>query len=201
MESRYLIAITDMGDSALMLPLAVMLAVVLWTQQSTKAALVWLGTLIPGLAAMTVLKLVGHACSDAIAIPSLVSPSGHAAFAAMVYGSAAVVLARHTSGPMRWVPVLAAVGVVAAVAASRLLLEWHTPLEVVIGLVIGAITVALFAQYYRRLPPAEIRSRRMVALAGVAALLIVTLYGERLQAEEVIRTVAGGLRTQISACR
>ncbi len=201
MDPTLLNTLTDLGDSALMLPLAVMLAVVLWSQQSAAAALTWLGTLVPGLIAITVLKLAGHACEAALASPGLVSPSGHAAFAAMVYGGAAVVVARHTGGPPRWVTGLAAGGLVATVAASRLLLGAHSVPEVVVGLLIGGATVLLFGRAYRRLPPATLRSRGMVALAGAAALLVVAMHGERLHAEELIRTIAAGLRTQISACR
>ncbi|WP_448188416.1 phosphatase PAP2 family protein [Azospirillum sp. sgz301742] len=194
-------AITDLGDSALMLPLAVTLAVVLWSQQSASAALAWIGALIPGLAAITALKLAGHACEKALAIPTLVSPSGHAAFAAMVYGAAAVIVARHTAGAARWLAGLAATGLVATVAASRLLLDAHSAVEVVIGLTVGGATVTLFALLYRRLPPATVRSRGAAAAAGLAVLLIVALHGERLHAESLIRTLAVELRTQVGVCR
>jgi len=201
MHDTVLYAITDLGDSALMLPLAVALAVALWSQQSGAAALTWLGTLLPGLAAITALKLAGHTCEAALANPSLVSPSGHAAFATMVYGSAGVIAARHLGGVARGLAVAVPAGVIAAVAATRLLLGLHSGLEVAIGLTIGAISVALFAQRYRTLPPAAFRSRRAGMLLAGAVLLLVALHGERLHAEELIRTIALGLRSQVSVCR
>lgn len=201
MEPTLLNAITDLGDSALMLPLAVTLAVVLWSQQSASAALAWIGALLPGLAAITVLKLAGHACEAAIATPTLISPSGHAAFATMVYGAAAVVVSHRTTGAARWLAGLAAAGLVAAVSASRLLLVTHSGLEVAVGLAVGGATVALFALLYRRVPPTTVRSRGVAVAAGLAVLLVVALHGERLHAEDFIRTIAAELRTQVSACR
>jgi membrane-associated phospholipid phosphatase len=201
MEPTLLNAITDLGDSALMLPLAVTLAVVLWSQQSVSAALAWIGALLPGLAAITALKLAGHACEAAIATPTLISPSGHAAFAAMVYGGAAVVVSHHTTGAARWLAGLGTAGLVATVSASRLLLGTHSGMEVAIGLTVGGATVALFALLYRRVPPTTARSRGVAVAAGLAVLLIVALHGERLHAEELIRTIAGELRAQIGVCR
>ena len=201
MELALLTAITDLGDSALMLPLALILAMVLWSQQSTAAALAWIGTLLPGLAIMTTLKLAGLACGGALDTPDL-SPSGHAAFATMVYGSAAVIVARHTTGVARWLAGFAAAGLVVTVSASRLLLEMHTKLEVAVGLIVGGATVALFASVYRRLPPATtVRSRGVAVAASLVVLLVVALHGERLHAEDVIRSIAAELRTQVSACR
>lgn len=193
--------VTDFGDSALMLPLAVALAVVLWSLQSGSAARVWLETLVPGLAAIAALKLFGHACEATLAAPSLVSPSGHAAFATMVYGSAGVIAARHLGGAARWLAMLVPAGIVAGVAVSRLLLNMHTVPEVAIGLGVGVLTVAVFARRYRGLPPITVRSRRAGALLAGMALLFVALHGERLQAEEFIRSIAAELRTQANVCR
>lgn len=202
MDPAILTGITDLGDSALMLPLALVLAAALWSQQSATAALTWLGALASGLAVLAMLKLSGHTCEAALAGPSLVSPSGHAAFAAMVYGSAGVILARHLQGRARWLVLAVPVAVVAGVAATRVLLNSHTTLEVAVGLSIGVATLVVFAHRYRALPPIAVRShRRAGALLAAAVLLLVTLHGERLQAEEVIRSIAAGLRAQAGICR
>ena len=193
--------ITDLGDSALMLPLALALAAVLWSQQSAAAALTWLGTLLPGLAVLAALKLLGHTCEAALAGPSLVSPSGHAAFATMVYGSVGIVLARHLRGAGRWLAMAVPTTVAAGVAATRVLLNSHTALEVAVGLFVGVVTLVVFARRYSALPPIAVRSHRAGALLAGTVLLLVTLHGERLQAEEVIRTIAAGLRAQVNVCR
>lgn len=201
MDPAVLTVITDLGDSALMMPLALVLAAVLWSQQSGTAALTWLSTLVPGLAILAALKLFGYTCETGLAGPALVSPSGHAAFATMVYGSAGVILARHLRGIGRWLAMALPVAVVAGVAATRVLLNSHTAPEVAAGLLVGVTTLAVFARRYRRLPPITVRSHRAGALLAVTVLLLVTLHGERLQAEELIRTIAAGLRTQVSVCR
>ncbi|PWC52389.1 phosphatase PAP2 family protein [Azospirillum sp. TSO22-1] len=201
MDPAILTGITDLGDSALMLPLALVLAAVLWSQQSATAALVWLGTLVPGLAVLAALKLLGHTCEAALTGPSLVSPSGHAAFATMVYGSAGVILARHLRGAGRWLAMAVPAAVAAGVAATRVLLNSHTAPEVAVGLLVGVATLAVFARRYRTLPPIAVRSHRAGALLAATVLLLVTLHGERLQAEEVIRSIAAGLRAQAGVCR
>jgi len=200
MTTAILMAITDLGDAALLLPVALLLALVLWTQQSAAAALSWLGALLAALSAIAALKLVGHTCRSALGVPSLVSPSGHATFAAMVYGATAIAVARHTAGPVRWLALLGGAGIVLAVAASRRLIGAHSSLEVLVGLMIGALGLALFARTYLRLPPASFRSRRAAALAAVLALAAVSLHGERLHAEVLIRSIAAELRIQTNVC-
>jgi undecaprenyl-diphosphatase len=70
-------------------------------------------------------------------------PSGHAAGAAAVYGVVAVVLVRGTSRHVHVVVISAAAIVVAAVAASRVLLGVHYPSDVTAGILAGVASLAI----------------------------------------------------------
>lgn len=200
MAPALLIVITDLGDSALLLPLALVLAAGLWLLQSRTAALTWLGFVLPGLVLLAAVKLIGHACHPYIG-PALVSPSGHAAFATMVYGSFGVILACRLEGGVRWLVAAASVALIAGVAASRILLGAHTATEVAAGLMVGGVVVAAFAHRYRGAPSAPFHARRAGLLLAVIVVLAATLHGERLKAEEVLRGIASELGPRVGLCR
>jgi undecaprenyl-diphosphatase len=70
-------------------------------------------------------------------------PSGHAAGAAAVYGVVAVVLVRGTNRQVRMAVISAAAIVIAAVAASRVLLGVHYPSDVTAGILAGVASLAI----------------------------------------------------------
>lgn len=193
--------ITDLGDSALLLPLALVLAAGLWSMQSAAVAFTWLGLVVPGLMLLTAFKLIGHACQSATVGGAVISPSGHAAFAAMVYGSLGVILANHLRGGARWLGVAVPAAITAGVAVTRVLLDAHSTMEVVVGLAVGSGVVAVFARRYRALPPARFHAYRTGLLLAGIALLMVALHGERLRAEGALRGIALELGPRVGLCR
>jgi undecaprenyl-diphosphatase len=70
-------------------------------------------------------------------------PSGHAAGAAAVYGVLAALLVRGTNRQVHVVVIGAAATVIAAVAASRVLLGVHYPSDVAAGILAGVVSLAL----------------------------------------------------------
>jgi membrane-associated phospholipid phosphatase len=190
--------VTNFGDAALLLPMAVMLAAVLWQQQSAVAALAWVRALAVCLGAITALKLTGTTCGQAWLGAGAFSPSGHAALSATVYAAMAIIVARHGAPAWRLPATAGAALTIAAVAGTRVLLHAHSPAEVVTGLAVGGGAAAIFARAYWPLPGGSFRPRRA---AVAAALLLVILHGGRLHAEEVIRSIAGELRQETGVCR
>ncbi|MEO8004547.1 MAG: phosphatase PAP2 family protein [Betaproteobacteria bacterium] len=188
-------AISDAGDSAVLIPLATLLVVILWRYQTRATA----STLVVALAAcasvMVVLKLVLIACGQSWHA-GMVSPSGHASMSAAIYGALGIVAARQVP---RWrlAIVLCSGFVIAAIAVSRVMLGAHSYAEVGLGFLVGAGALWLFAVRYLRLrtPPVN-----LLVLATLTLATIVLLNGTHLQTEFVLRKLALFGRTSTGVC-
>ena len=187
--------LTDFGDSAVLLPLSVVMLIWLLTTRPAAAALWWaaalffLGTVLGGL------KILFFACPPAADINS---PSGHTGFSLVVYGGLALILAaERRSIWLRVAILLAAGGYVTAIAISRVTLEMHTPPETVIGIAIGAVALAIFGAGYLRVGV----TRRLVVplLIGIAATIAV-FHGSQLNAESGLQQLSGLLGLQRLFC-
>ncbi len=188
--------LTDFGDTAVLLPLS--LAFFLWLLATHRAAtaLIWLAIAVACNFAIGALKLYFLSCP---AGEMLRSPSGHAGFGILVYGSITLVLA--VSVRRRWLRRLIAAlgaGLIAAIATSRLILRNHSPVEILIGAAIGGISLAAFARFYR---PGSGRHRSVLALAAIALLVAVIFHGERLKAEGFLHYLGMQLGLRGEACR
>lgn len=161
--NRLVLAATHLGDAALLLPASLgLFGLLLW--RSPRAALLWAALVAACLSATLAAKLLLHACG-----PALRSPSGHAAFSALFYGCAAVIVTDGLGRAARAAAAAAALAVVAAIAVSRVWLDYHSPEEVAAGLGIGGLGVAAFAlarpRLGRPLPSAPLLAAGLVALA------------------------------------
>jgi membrane-associated phospholipid phosphatase len=188
--------ISDAGDSAVLLPLALLLIVALWRYQSWPAAATLIVALAACGAAMITLKIVLIACGQAWNA-GLVSPSGHASLSTAVYGALGIVAA--TQAP-RWQQpaiVLASWLFVGAIAISRVMLGAHSYAEVGLGLLVGAAALCLFAVPYFRLRKAPLNLALLVAFS-VAIVLI--LHGAHLPVEKLIHRFAFFGRTATGIC-
>ena len=192
--------VSDFGDTAVTLPLAAILVLCLWGVQSPASSATALRSLALCLGAVVLLKVTFITCGRHWDV-GLVSPSGHAAISLTVYGMAAMVLTSWTSGVWRVSLAMAAAVLVAAIAVSRVLLGVHTVTEVVVGLLVGAAALWVFAASHRW--PAEWRpGRAKLLFLGLALFVpLAALHGERLPAERWVRQAAVTLRTNVGVCR
>ena len=167
-------AITDLGDSGVLLPVAgLILLSLLWLH--TKRTAVWWASTVVLCALVTVAaKVVLHACVLGWSSHDLVSPSGHTSLSTTVYGSCAFVVAAETSRWRRLAALAAGALIVAAIAVSRIYVHAHSGPEVVAGLLIGGACVAWFAYGCRRSGEGGLPWQAVVTIAGLA---IVATYG------------------------
>lgn len=177
---------TNVGDSGVLLPVALVSAAVLWFFHSRRLAWLLLRSVLFAALAIAVLKLWFLSCG-AHWFLFISSPSGHACMSAVVYGVLASLLARAQPARVQWVLYGSALLIVTAVAATRVALGVHTLPEVLIGTLVGALAYAWFAVSYARMPPVAL-DYRIFGVALAASVLLA--YGVRLPAESLLRHLA-----------
>jgi len=191
----FLHTLTDFGDSIITLPIAalVLLWFAIWGDRH--ARLGWLVGLIVCAAVTATLKIYFKACP--VVGLDLDSPSGHTSLSLYVYGGLTLITAAQV-GPWRraGVVVLGAL-LILGIALSRALLEYHSKLEVAIGLAIGAAALALFWLPYRAHRPALMP----VWPLWLAALMpIAFLSGRSISAEGLLFRIALYLHGFVGFC-
>jgi membrane-associated phospholipid phosphatase len=191
--------ITYLGDSALTLPIGGMFGI--WTamQRWWRGTVGWCIALMTSGALLLASKLILHACGPTFFHLNglLISPSGHAATSATVYGGLALALTRgKRSGYQVGILMLVAIAI-GLIALSRVMLGTHTPAEVAAGLAIGALALLLFYRVGLRSVPPRLSIRILVLLCAV---VIATQYGSTLPIERAITRLALCLRHAVPAC-
>ena len=190
-------AISNLGNTAILLPLTLIVGAAIWRFQSRFAAAWFLGTVTLCAAVIAILKVAFATCSQAWGEADIVSTSGHASLSAVFYGSLALVVCAQVRPWQQPLIVVAGCGLIAAVAVSRVALRVHSPAEVVMGLAVGMAACVLFAVQYLRRPAPPIS---LVLLFAVTVAAIFLLHGTDLHAEHIVRRIAPWLRQWTGIC-
>lgn len=173
-----MIALTELGDAAVMLPLiAIVLGWLLWSR-SWRAAAYWLAAVAVGGGLTLALKAGFHLPRPAPLYEGpfrLAFPSGHAAMSVVVYGFLGVLIGRGVSPRARVALASTALLLVALIAFSRLYLGAHWLSDVLGGLAFGTAWVALLALAYLRRPVTTTRTRGL-AVAAFATLVVAAVW-------------------------
>jgi len=183
--------ITDCGDSAVTAPLALLILVFLLASRERRLGGAWILAIGGAAAVITALKLVFGACGADFAGERIVSPSGHTAMSTAVYGSLALLAGSRLRAGQRYTMYALAAAGIAGIALSRVVLHEHNLSEIVIGWVVGAGGVAVFAAAAGR---REAPALPLGWLLLCAAILVALLHGNRWAVEPVIRRLAGIFR-------
>jgi membrane-associated phospholipid phosphatase len=190
--------VTDCGDSAVTVPLALLVLIFLVVSGQQRVAFAWI--LAVGGAAIVIgaLKLAFGACGTAIAGNHIVSPSGHTAMSAAVYGALALMAGSRLPQGRRYVVYAAAGAAIVCIALSRVVLHEHNFPEIVVGWIVGAGAVAVFAVALGRQEAPPLPLGWMV-LCGV--ILVALLHGTRWHVEPAVRHLAWLFRLTLPFCR
>jgi membrane-associated phospholipid phosphatase len=190
-------ALTDFGDSAVLLPLSVMVLVWLIIARPARAAIGWAVALGFLLTTMTVLKVAFVACPPTA---GLESPSGHTAFSILVYGGLAVVLlGGRRPEYLRVAGTILAGILIAGIAISRAFLGAHSWIEIAVGFVVGTIALGIFVNIRGQGHP-PVQGVRLAALIAGTILILVLLHGAQLHIEVLLRLLGLELGLHV-ACR
>ncbi len=173
--------LTDFADQQVMLPLGLVLGLMLALSGWRRGALVWVAGVSGTLACLAVLKIVFLACGWRWTGGELVSPSGHAASAALFYGGFPLLVLR-PDGAARYPRLLIPFAVAALIGASRRVLHNHRPAEVMLGSTIGGAGAFLLPLLAGRPPPLPLRRMALPVI-----LVLALMHGSRLQAETLLR--------------
>jgi membrane-associated phospholipid phosphatase len=195
---RLWVHVTDCGDVAVTLPLALLVLVVLLVVRERRLALYWLLTVAGCGAAIGALKLAFGACGSRFGPLDIVSPSGHTAMSTAIYGSLALLVAGSLAPRWRPLAYVAAAVLIAAIAVSRVLLQFHDTPEVVVGLAVGLGAVAGFRWAARRVPAPDLP---VFWLMLGALAVVVAMHGSRWMVEPGVHRLAGYLRLTLPWCR
>lgn len=189
--------ITDLGDSALLIPLSALVIVYLLWRKAARGAIIFTSALALCAGLTLALKIGFHACGAEVPLIDLHSPSGHTSLSTTFYNCSALLI---VGGRDRWARLSVLAGsaaLVAAIAASRVIIEAHTGSEVILGLLVGAFCVAWFGWRYFDGPTASLPWQ--LPLLGFLVFVVAT-HGWRLNIEAVITTLANAIQSKIPIC-
>ncbi|NYZ16405.1 phosphatase PAP2 family protein [Azospirillum sp. RWY-5-1] len=182
MLHEIMLGISRFGESSLLLPLSVVVAVALYLRAPGEAA-GWMRAVLLCVIATALAKVVGYALHE-MGLRLVRSTSGHAAFAAMFYVGLWKVFGRGLPQPLTGLLCLAALGMAAAVAVSRVALNVHSVREILAGGLVGLVVALVFAAR-------PVGARFQMAAVSVAFLVVVaasvTLHAQGLRSETVLR--------------
>ena len=168
--------VTDLGDQAVIL-LLVVVGLVLLLAGWWRGALAWWVAVPATLGAVLVAKMSTMACQNLMPPVGLLSPSGHTASAAVVYGG---VLALVLGGRHFGLAVLGGLAVALVVGFTRVALDVHTLADVVAGGLIGTTGVAALA--WAAGPRPALR-RGWIGMAAAMLAVLVLFHGRHVYAE------------------
>jgi len=190
--AREVTFLSDFADQAVVLPVIAVIAITLAAQGWRRGALIWLGVVIITFGLLVSLKLAFLACGHLLPLrPSVISPSGHVASAAVVAGGLTALLTRRYKG------VLPVAGLTAGlIGLSRLMLGMHSVPEVIIGALVGLAGAAALPSLAK--PPPSLRTARLFA---VVLLVAASFHGMHLPAEAALRYTASRASRLFTVCR
>ncbi len=188
-------SLTNFGDAAVLLPVAAVMFLWLFSMVGRRQALMWgLALLVAG-GGTALLKIFFFACGSPGA--ALESPSGHASMSTLVYGGLALVAGSESEAWPRVAAGAAGAALVVAIALSRVALGTHSVSEVAVGLVIGAAALGIFAHSYLAGRPV---GRHVWPLFVAAAILAALLHGSSAGLEPVWHQIAAYLGATTGLC-
>lgn len=186
------VGVTDFGDQAVVVPLAVGIALLFALSGWRRGALAWTAAIGSTLSLILFLKLRFFACDHLLTEAPPGNPSGHTAAAAAVYGGLLAIAMRSIWNVKRWaLPCTVAIAgfLAVVIGASRLILDLHSMEEVVVGGTIGVVGALSFVMLAG--PP--LRGVRMLRVVAIGLLIVFVLYGFRITAEAALKSAATNL--------
>lgn len=148
-----LIAVTELGDGLVSLPIGLTVLLFLLLSRKPRAARFWLLALGGGAAMVQLFKWTLHRPRPIDIYQGVSSwgfPSGHTTMSVVLFGFLAILLVRSFPPRWRWLPFSVAIGISAVIAFSRIYIGAHWFSDVVGGMSLGWAWVTLLGILYLR---------------------------------------------------
>jgi membrane protein DedA with SNARE-associated domain/membrane-associated phospholipid phosphatase len=171
---RIMVIITTLGSAAATLPLIIAVTAWLAWRRDWRTIGYWVAAYGFGELLVEVLKLVLHRprpMNVSIGLQFYSFPSGHATMSAVTYGFLAVLIGRELRPNGRLAAAIIAAVLITSISFSRLYLGAHWLSDVVAGISLGLLWVALLAIAYNTHHPPALPARQFTAIAAVAISL------------------------------
>lgn len=179
-----MIALTDFGDLAVLLPLSVVILLWLLAMRTANAALWWVAAVTLCAGGTALLKIYFGACPTG---RELTNPSGHTSVSTLVFGTLAFVAATECADRLRRIAVVGGTVIfIVGIAISRRWLGVHSTFEVALGVISGLATLAIFARGYLRHRPLPVS---LTPLFLAVTAITVLFHGRELRAEQLLHAV------------
>lgn len=198
-------AITDFGESSVLLTTVVAASGWFWLNRQRQLALLWLFSVGGCAATMLALKLCFLTCGNFVLGGTVQTPSGHSAMAALFYAAAALTLRKLWPPANRHGALVqgAALLFPLVIGVSRVIVHAHTPQEVAVGLTIGFIWLAIFARLLREIGPSvAMPPAAVLCLLGLlyGGLLTISMVGEHMTVEGLLFRIAYHIHVHWDVC-
>ena len=190
--------VTDLGDSAVTIPLAGLTLLFLLIAREWQIARAWVVMVVGCAVVIGGLKLLFGACGQRLALAAIVSPSGHAAMSVMIYLSFALLLSHGSPKRAAGAIFLGGALLVTGIGVSRIVLHVHDFAEVFVGFAVGLLAHACFRCMLAGKRTAAVS---IVPMAIGGLVLVVVLHGARWKAELWFYHAAAWLRFTLPWCR
>lgn len=167
-------ALTNLGDSAILIPLAGGMTLWLLVFHSRQASLAWVLAILVAAVPIAALKFGLQACDHGLVPLRVVTPSGHAALGTAVYGGLAILTAREYPPAVGRAAIVGAAAIIAGICVTRLIMNVHSPWEVLIGLAVGTLSLLVLRRGLAQAPACgDLRlGRAALVFGGVGALML-----------------------------
>ena len=182
LADRLLVRVTELGDALVLYGFTAVVSLWLLWHRYWRAVVHWVTT-VAGVGLLTQATKLATGVERPETLYSLHAgysfPSSHASLSVAVFGFLAVLIARELRRNWHWVPYSLAVFLVTAIAFSRLYLGAHWLSDILGGVSLGLVWVAMLGIGYRVHPAPRIPPTRLITVVLVSLLAIGTFYGKQ----------------------
>lgn len=195
--TTYLLLITDLGNIVLVGALAAVFAVYLAAAGSQRQAGALIATFILAALMIGIAKFICMSCHIIPLDLRLHSPSGHVAVSTATYSMMTAIVTAGMRRWQRWAAWLCTATLIFVIAASRVLLGFHSPEEVAVGLIAGIAAYHLVRALLLNREAVRLNGR---ALVLAAVVIVVMVHGISFPAEHMIQWLAAQIGSKMKVC-
>ena len=176
---QVMVFITQFGNQALLAIVLTGSCAWLFWKHYTKAAWHWLAVYVSAGLLTWVLKNTAQIPRPLTAYDGYSFPSAHTSMSLAVYGFLALIIARELHVTRRWLPYSGAGLIIVSIALSRLYLGVHWFSDILAGLLLGLVWVALIGIAYDRHPAPRLPVKRLLGVTALLLIITGTWYTQR----------------------